>query len=82
MLDTTINYDTLKATAIKQDKKLLKEVNLFDVYEGKNLPKGKKSYGLSFKFLNENKTLTDVEVDKIMTKIINALTKEYDAQLR
>jgi len=58
------------------------EVNLFDVYEGKNLPEGKKSYGVSFVFQNKNKTLTDKQVDTYMNKIIDRLSKQLHAELR
>ncbi|MBL4670516.1 MAG: hypothetical protein JKY30_14825, partial [Flavobacteriales bacterium] len=57
-------------------------INLFDVYEGKNLPEGKKSYAVSFQFQDETKTLVDKQIDKVMTKIISTLEKELDAQLR
>ena len=54
----------------------------FDVYEGDKLPKGKKSYALSFLFQDEERTLVDTQIDKIMHKIVAVLTKEFDAQLR
>ncbi len=82
LLDKSITYQTIKDLASKQERKLLKEVNLFDVYEGKNLPEGKKSYGVSFTFLDENKTLTDVQIDKVMDKMIAAFQKELSAELR
>ncbi len=82
LLDKGVAYEAIVKAARNQDRNVLKEINLFDVYEGKNLPKGKKSYGISFEFLDENKTLTDGYVDKVMTKIINVLTKEFQAELR
>lgn len=82
LIDKNVTYQSLKETASKQDKNLLKSVNLFDVYEGKNLPEGKKSYGVSFTFLDENKTLTDNQIDKVMEKIISILQKEFSAELR
>lgn len=82
LIDNQITYSQIEQLAVKQDRKLLKEVNLFDVYEGKNLPEGKKSYGVSFKFLDENKTLTDNQIDKVMSKIIAVFEKELKAQLR
>lgn len=82
LLDKEITYAQIKSLALKQDKKLLKTMNLFDVYEGKNLPEGKKSYGVSFIFSDENKTLTDNQVDKIMDKIIKSLKDNFDAELR
>lgn len=82
LLDNNITYAEVKELAVKQDKKLLKQVNLFDVYEGKHLPNGKKSYGVSFTFLDENKTLTDGQIDKVMGKIISILKAELNAELR
>jgi phenylalanyl-tRNA synthetase beta chain len=82
LLDAGVLFADLKATALKQDRKLLKEVNLFDVYEGKKLPNGKKSYALSFTFQHPDKTLTDKVVDKTMQKIITAFGKGFNATLR
>ena len=61
---------------------MLKNVNLFDVYQGKNLPKGKKSYAVSFTLQDENKTLTDKQIDKIMNKLQQNFEKELGAELR
>ena len=61
---------------------MLTEVNLFDVYEGENLPEGKKSYAVSFIFQDENKTLTDKQVDKMMSKLQHRFEKELKAELR
>jgi len=82
LIDNSVEYRSIKKLALKQDRKLLKSINLFDVYEGKNLEKGKKSYGVSFKFQVENKTLTDEEIDAVMAKIIKSLEIELKAQLR
>lgn len=82
LLDTPTTYEALKIAAFKQEKRLLKKVNLFDVYEGKNLEKGKKSYAMSFIFQDENKTLTDNEVDKVMQKLIFTYTNEFNAIVR
>nr|WP_298790181.1 phenylalanine--tRNA ligase subunit beta [uncultured Allomuricauda sp.] len=79
-----------EATAFKQindlawgtEKQLLKKVNLFDVYTGKNLPKGKKSYAVSFTLSDTKKTLTDKQIDKIMTKLTGRFQKELGAELR
>ena len=68
--------------ALKQERKLLKEVNLFDVYEGKNLPDGKKSYAVSFTLLDNNKTLTEKQIDKIMSKLQKSFENELGAELR
>ena len=82
LLDEVISFEALREMALKTDRKILKEVRLFDVYEGKNLEKGKKSYGLSFTFQDKNKTLTDKQVDKVMDKLKQNFEKEYGAQLR
>ena len=82
LLDDSISFEKLRLSALKTDCKILKEINLFDVYEGENIEKGKKSYGLSFIFLDKNKTLTDKQVDKVMNKLQNNFEKDFGAQLR
>ncbi len=82
LLDNSVTYDEIENIATQTEKKLLKEVNLFDVYEGKNLPEGKKSYAVSFVFQDENKTLTDKQVDKMMNKLQQSFEKELKAELR
>ena len=67
---------------MKTEKNILNSVQLFDVYEGKNLPKGKKSYGVSFYFQDTRKTLTDKYVDKVMRKFQEKFETELGAQLR
>ena len=61
---------------------MLTSIQLFDVYEGKGVPEGKKSYGLSFTLNNHRKTLTDKEVDKVIKKIFDKLQNEFGAELR
>ena len=68
--------------ALKTDNKILKSVELFDVYEGKNISENKKSYGISFLFQDENKTLTDKQVDKVMCKLRQKFIDEFNAELR
>ena len=63
-------------------KKSIKKVNLFDVYEGKNLPEGKKSYALSFILQDNSKTLTDEQIDKIMSKLLHNFETQLGATLR
>ena len=82
LLDKTVPFDALKQIALKTEKIILNSVQLFDVYEGDKLPKGKKSYGVSFYFQDSRKTLTDKYVDKIMGKLQNQFEKELGAQLR
>ncbi len=82
LLDENITFAQIQDIARKADRKILKEVGLFDVYEGKNLEKGKKSYAVNFIFQDPNKTLQDKVVDKIMDKIRQGLESELNAQLR
>ena len=76
------NYAQIEAIAKKIDNKLLKSVNLFDVYEGKGIAEGQKSYAISLIFQDESKTLTDKIIDKIIKKIIWVLENELGARLR
>ncbi len=82
LLDDNVRYKQIVDLAHKTERKLLKEVNIFDVYKGKNIPEGKKSYAVSFTFLDENKTLTDKQVDKVMKRLIDAFINELGAQIR
>lgn len=82
LLDKNISFDQLYAIARSSEKNLLKEIQLFDVYEGKNLPEGKKSYALSFIIQDTTKTLTDEQIDKIMSKLQQHFEKEVGAVLR
>jgi phenylalanyl-tRNA synthetase beta chain len=82
LLDDSVAFGELKAAALQTEKKLLKEVSLFDVYTGKNLPKGKKSYALSFTLQDDRKTLNDKQIDKIMAKLQQRFEKDFGAQLR
>lgn len=75
-------FESLRTAAFNSERKFLKEVSLFDVYTGDNLPKGKKSYGLSFTLLDQESTLTDKQIDKIMSKLQECFEKDFDAQLR
>lgn len=82
LIDDSTSFDSLKEMAMKAERTLLKEVTLFDVYKGKNLPKGKKSYALSFTLQDEKRTLTDKQIDKIMNKLQQQFEKEFGATLR
>src|SRR5690606_32377168 len=66
LIDENITFESIYKIAKQSEKRLLKAVNLFDVYQGKNLPEGKKSYAVSFTFQDENTTLTDKQIDNIM----------------
>lgn len=75
LLDSSVNFASLKEIAFQVEKSLLKEVNIFDKYEGDKLPQGKKSYALSFVIQDEEKTLTDKQIDGIMQKLIAGFEK-------
>ena len=82
LLDDGVSFDTIYKLARQTEKSLLKDINLFDVYQGKNLPEGKKSYTVSFTIQDNTKTLTDVQIDKIMGKLQKNLETELGASLR
>lgn len=82
LLDEKVAFSEIDTIAQKTERKLLKDVSLFDVYEGKNLPKGKKSYAVSFTLQDEHKTLTDKQVDKIMGKLQQQFESQLGAELR
>jgi phenylalanyl-tRNA synthetase beta chain len=82
LLNENVSFQEIKQVAQKAEKKLLKSVELFDVYEGKNLEEGKKSYAVSFHFQDNEKTLTDHQIDSMMEKIKSGLENELKAQLR
>ncbi|MFA5298745.1 MAG: phenylalanine--tRNA ligase subunit beta [Lutibacter sp.] len=82
LLDQEITFGELYNLAFQAEKFLLKEMDLFDVYEGENLEEGKKSYAVSFLLQDETKTLTDVQIDKIMKKLQNTFEKNVGATLR
>ena len=82
LLDKKVQFAEIEKIAYETEKKLLKAVELFDVYEGKNLEAGKKSYAVSFTLQDENATLNDKQIDKIMSKLIANLQNKLDAKLR
>jgi phenylalanyl-tRNA synthetase beta chain len=82
LLDENVQFAEIEELAFASDRKLLQEVGLFDVYEGKNLDAGKKSYAVSFTFQDAEKTLKDKQVDAIMEKIRQSLESKLGAQLR
>lgn len=82
LLDQHISFDEIKEIAFNTESKILKDINLFDVYEGNNLPQNKKSYAVSFIFQDECKTLTDKQVDKVMKKLLNQFEGQLSATLR
>ena len=82
LIDKSVQFEQIEQIARQTEKKLLKSVELFDVYEGKNLPAGKKSYAVNFILQDESKTLTDKQIDAIMTKLINNIKQKLGAELR
>ena len=82
LIDKNVQFAEIEKIAYETDKKLLKSVELFDVYEGKNLEAGKKSYAVSFMLQDENATLNDKQIDKFMQKLITNLQNKLDAKLR
>lgn len=82
LLDKTVSFSQIEEVAFASEKKLLKEVALFDVYEGKNLGEGKKSYAVSFTLQDDTQTLNDRQIEKVIENIIRNLQTKLDARLR
>ncbi len=82
LIDEKVEFAEIEQIARQSEKKLLKKVELFDVYQGKNLPAGKKSYAVNFILEDEEKTLNDKQIDAIMKKLIDNLTSKLSAELR
>ncbi|MEL6918199.1 MAG: phenylalanine--tRNA ligase subunit beta, partial [Bacteroidota bacterium] len=82
LLENSVTFKEVHDIALQTEKKLLRNVSLFDVFVGKNLPEGKKSYAVSFTLQDEKSTLTDKQIDKIMHKLQNRYEKELGAELR
>ncbi|TMM56949.1 phenylalanine--tRNA ligase subunit beta [Maribacter algarum] len=82
LLDNSTTFKEVHDLAFQTERKFLKQVNLFDVYTGKKLPDGKKSYAVSFTLLDENSTLTETQIDKIMDKLQKRYENELSAELR
>ena len=82
LIDKKVQFADIEKIAYETDRKLLKSVELFDVYEGKNLEAGKKSYAVSFMLQDENATLNDKQIDKFMHKLVQNLEGKLEAKLR
>ncbi len=82
LIDDSVAFESVYKIAIQTEKSLLKDINLFDVYQGKNLPEGKKSYAVSFTIQDSSKTLTDEQIDKVMSKLQKNFESELGAVLR
>ena len=82
LVDKSVQFAQIEKLAFDADRKLVKSVNLFDVYEGKHLEQGKKSYAISITLQDESQTLNDKVIDKVMQKIIKSLEERAGAKLR
>ena len=82
LIDDSVEFSQLLEIAKKTEKLLLKKIDLFDVYEGKNIPAGKKSYAISFTLQDNSKTLTDSQIEKVMSKLTQNFQNELGATLR
>ncbi|MBD5301129.1 MAG: phenylalanine--tRNA ligase subunit beta [Bacteroides sp.] len=82
LLDKAVSMEQVEAAVRESERRLLREVTLFDVYEGKNLPEGKKSYAIAITLQDSEKTLNDKQIEAVMNKIIGNLTKKLGAELR
>ena len=82
LVDENVEFAQIEQIARQTEKKLLKSVSLFDVYQGKNLPAGKKSYAVNFMFEDEERTLTEKQIDAMMQKLVHNLTTKLGAELR
>lgn len=82
LLDQTVNFNQVKEVAVKTEHKFLRYVDLFDVYEGEKLPKGKKSYAVSFTLRDDERTLEERQIEKIMQRLIQSYERELNAQIR
>ncbi|MFC2449774.1 MAG: phenylalanine--tRNA ligase subunit beta [Flavobacteriaceae bacterium] len=82
LIDKNTSYADLYQSVKKNNFPFIQNINLFDVYEGKNLPAGKKSYALSFELLNEEKTLEEKEISEVMNRLVSLFKKEFNAELR
>jgi len=82
LIDKEVQFSAIKALAFRTEKQILRTVNIFDVYEGSNLPEGKKSYAVSFILQDEEKTLNDKQIEKTMNRLISVYEREVGAQIR
>jgi len=82
VLDTEVSFESITQIAREMERKILKDITLFDVYTGEKLAKGKKSYAISFLLQDEEQTLTDHQVEKTMEKFLKAFSEKLGAALR
>ena len=82
MVNKDITFRQIEDVAYQTERNLLKNIELFDVYEGSNLPEGKKSYAINLTLQDTQKTLTDKQIDKVMQSLINNFKNRLSAELR
>jgi len=82
LVDKTVKYARIEELARQTERKLLREVNLFDVYEGKGIPEGKRSYAVSFILRDDTATLQDKSIEKTMERLVERFKQELGAELR
>jgi phenylalanyl-tRNA synthetase beta chain len=82
VLDASVTFEQIKELALKTERKILTDINVFDVYEGKHIESGKKSYSLSFTLLDKEQTLTDQVIEATMTQLMTAFEKELNTTIR
>ena len=82
LIDSSVTMAQVEAAVRESERKLLKDVTLFDVYEGDKLPEGKKSYAISLTLRDDEKTLQDKHIDAVMNKVIANVKKRLGAELR
>jgi phenylalanyl-tRNA synthetase beta chain len=82
VLNKQVSFDEIRSLILETEKRLVKNILAFDVYEGENLPAGKKAYALAFTLLDETKTLTDEEIDKTMERLMTAFEQKLGAVIR
>ncbi len=82
VLDRNVSFEEIRQVILNTEKRLIREIITFDVYEGEKIPEGKKAYAMGFTLLDETKTLTDEEIDAVMNRLMNALEKSLGAVIR
>jgi phenylalanyl-tRNA synthetase beta chain len=82
LLDRDIRFSQIREIAMRTEKNILRDINLFDVYESDSLGNNKKSYAVSFVLMDETKTLTDKNIDRVVNNLIRAFEKELNAHIR
>ena len=82
LLDKNVTMEEVEKTVRESERKLLRDITLFDVYEGKNLPEGKKSYAIAITLQDDEKTLQDKQIEAVMNKVTTNLQKKLGAELR